>query len=184
MDSEANLAVAKWSLLTTGEPLLPDLRRQQKVWDTPLFKNIRENLTRMQVSGSTRFLPPLSNLLDNNVLRISVGLRLGAKLCRPHTCRCGANVDEYGQHGLSCKFSESFKRALTSAHSPAILEPPGIFKKDKRRPDGMTQVPWKNGEELVRDVTMVNTLALTNFAMSMAKAGSAADAAERRRITK
>ncbi|GAU88059.1 hypothetical protein RvY_00826 [Ramazzottius varieornatus] len=67
---------------------------------------------------------------------------------------------------------------------PAILESPGIFRKDKRRPDGMTQVPWKNGNELVWDVTVVDTLALTNFAMSTVKAGFAADAAEKRKITK
>ncbi|GAU90386.1 hypothetical protein RvY_02806 [Ramazzottius varieornatus] len=137
----------------------------------------------------------MGNLLDNNALRISVGLRLGAKLCRSHTCRCGANVDEYGQPGLSCEFSgggfsrhsalyESLKRALTSAQIPAILEPPRIFRKDKRRSDGMTQVPWKNGKESVWDVTVVNTLALTNFAMSMVKAGLATDAAERRKINK
>ncbi|GAU89490.1 hypothetical protein RvY_02037 [Ramazzottius varieornatus] len=137
----------------------------------------------------------LGNLLDNNALRISIGLRLGAKLCRPHVCRCGASVDEFCQHGLSCKFSggrhsrhsalnESLKRALTTARIPAVLEPSGIFRKDKRRLDGMTQVPWKNGKELVWDVTVVDTQALANFAMSTAKAGSAADAAKKRKITK
>ncbi|GAV05057.1 hypothetical protein RvY_15243 [Ramazzottius varieornatus] len=74
--------------------------------------------------------------------------------------------------------------SLYETQIPAILEPPGIFRKDKRRPDGMTQVPWKNGKELVWDVTGVNTLALTNFAMSTVKAGSAADAAEKRKVTK
>ncbi|GAU96872.1 hypothetical protein RvY_08246 [Ramazzottius varieornatus] len=134
----------------------------------------------------------LGNLLDNNALRMSIGLRLGAKLCRPHVCRCGASVDEFGQHGLSCKFSggrhsrnsalnESLKRALTTVQIPTPLEPPRIFRKDKRRPDGMTQAPWKNGMELVWDVTVVDTQALTNFAMSTAKAGSAADAAEKRK---
>ena len=73
-------------------------------------------------------------------------------------------VDEYGQHGLSCKFgagrhsrhsapNESLRRALATAQVPAILEPPGIFRADKRRPDGTTQVPWENGRELVRNVT-------------------------------
>ncbi|GAV09743.1 LOW QUALITY PROTEIN: hypothetical protein RvY_19231 [Ramazzottius varieornatus] len=48
----------------------------------------------------------------------------------------------------------------------------------------MTQVPSKNGKELVWDVTVVDTQALTNFAMSTVKAGSTADAAEKRKITK
>lgn len=49
----------------------------------------------------------------------------------------------------------------------------------------MTQVPWKNGQELVWDVTaVVDTLGLTNFAPSTVKAGSAADAPERRKSAK
>ncbi|GAU90677.1 hypothetical protein RvY_03058-2 [Ramazzottius varieornatus] len=47
----------------------------------------------------------LGNLLDNNALRVSVGIHLSAKVCRPHICHCGASVDQYGQYGLSCKFS-------------------------------------------------------------------------------
>ncbi|GAV00352.1 hypothetical protein RvY_11215 [Ramazzottius varieornatus] len=59
-----------------------------------------------------------------------------AKLCRPHIGRRGTSVDEYGRHGLSCKFgggrysrhsalNESLKRAQTPAQIPAILEPQG-----------------------------------------------------------
>ncbi|GAV02833.1 hypothetical protein RvY_13349 [Ramazzottius varieornatus] len=69
---------------------------------------------------------------------------------------------------------------MTSAQILAILEPPGIFKKDKWRPEGVTQVPWKNGRELVWGVTVVDTLALTNVTMSPLKAGSTADAAQKR----
>ncbi|GAV01198.1 hypothetical protein RvY_11945 [Ramazzottius varieornatus] len=47
----------------------------------------------------------------------------------------------------------------------------------------MTQVPWKNNKELVWDITVVNTMALTNFAMSTVESGSAADAAEEKKIT-
>ncbi|GAV06827.1 hypothetical protein RvY_16748 [Ramazzottius varieornatus] len=32
-----------------------------------------------------------SNLLDNNAFRVSVGILLGAKLCRPHICHYGAS---------------------------------------------------------------------------------------------
>ncbi|GAV01250.1 hypothetical protein RvY_11990 [Ramazzottius varieornatus] len=212
LHGEANLALSKWSLLSTAEPPVPELRRQQKAWDMPLLKEIHEQLVStgsdndkarlLAVSdknlGSWLHALPsssLGNLLDNNALRISIGLRLDAKLCRPHVCRCGTSVDEFSQHGLSCKFSggrhsrhsalkESLKRALITAQIPVVLEPPGVFRKDKRRPDGMTRVPWKNGKELVWDVTFVDIQALTNFAMSTAKAGSAADAAKKRKITK
>ncbi|GAU90647.1 hypothetical protein RvY_03036 [Ramazzottius varieornatus] len=59
-----------------------------------------------------------------------------------------------------------------------------MFRNDKSRPDDMTQVPWKKAKHIVWDATVVDALALTNFAMSTVKAGSAADAAERRKITK
>ena len=45
------------------------------------------------------------NLLDNDSLRISVGLLLGKVLCEPHLCKCSAPVDTYGRNGLSCRFS-------------------------------------------------------------------------------
>ncbi|GAU90648.1 hypothetical protein RvY_03037 [Ramazzottius varieornatus] len=86
--------------------------------------------TRTRASGSTHFRRcRFGNLLDNNCLRFSIGVRLGAKLCRSRMCRCGAYVDEYGQHGLSCNFSggrysrqsvlnESLIRALTDTCHP------------------------------------------------------------------
>ncbi|GAU99787.1 hypothetical protein RvY_10738 [Ramazzottius varieornatus] len=76
------------------------------------------------------------------------GSRLGVRLCCPHACRCGSNVDEYGQHGMYCRcsggrysphsaLSESLKRALTSTQTPAIREPSGNFRNNEKRPDGM-----------------------------------------------
>ena len=43
--------------------------------------------------------------LDDEVIRIAVGLRLGLDICEPHTCVCGAIVDVKGSHALSCKRS-------------------------------------------------------------------------------
>ena len=44
--------------------------------------------------------------LDNEVLRIAVGLRLGLPLCEEHPCPCGETVDRSGLHGLSCHTAE------------------------------------------------------------------------------
>lgn len=46
---------------------------------------------------------PLGNLLDENVLWIAVALSMGARICIPHTRRCGGWVNESGRHGLSCR---------------------------------------------------------------------------------
>ncbi|GAU99230.1 hypothetical protein RvY_10262 [Ramazzottius varieornatus] len=80
LDSEVNLAVSKWSLLTTAF----------YTSDTHKARLIAVSASN---SGSWLHALPsssLGNLLDNNSLRISVGLRLGAKLCRAHKCRFGA----------------------------------------------------------------------------------------------
>ena len=46
--------------------------------------------------------------LDDEVVRIAAGLRLGVPLCRPHPCsQCGGHVDEPGTHGLSCTRASS-----------------------------------------------------------------------------
>ena len=38
--------------------------------------------------------------LDDDSIRIAVGLRLGLPLCSSHTCPCGEQVDSRGIHGL------------------------------------------------------------------------------------
>ena len=44
---------------------------------------------------------PLANcglLLENEELRIAVGIRIGAPVCLPHECVCGSIVDKLGLH--------------------------------------------------------------------------------------
>src|SRR5690349_11337346 len=51
---------------------------------------------------------PLSSCglrLDNEAVRVAVGLRLGTSLCEPHTCICGTAVNVLGTHDLACKRS-------------------------------------------------------------------------------
>ncbi len=71
--------------------------------------------------------------LDDEVIRIVVGLRLGVYLCRPHSCSlCGGNVDEFATHGLSCRMSAGrlpwhaaintiVKMSLAKAQIPSAL---------------------------------------------------------------
>ena len=84
--------------------------------------------------------------MDDDTVRVAVGLRLGAPLCKPHTCQhCGAQVDQLATHELSCHQSEGrhhrrsaindiLHRALTWAHVPSRLEPSGLSRTDGKRP--------------------------------------------------
>ena len=91
----------------------------QKHWTSPLSdgtfdQHIKEldveNVKRLNAyqdpSGSASLnVVPSKNLglkLTDQHWRISLSLRLGAKICEKHTCRCGKLVEEIGHHGLFC----------------------------------------------------------------------------------
>ena len=119
---------------------------------------------------------PLSTLglrMDNDVVRIAVGLRLGAPLSEPHSCKlCGADVNSTAVHGLSCKYSKGrhprhsainviIQKALSSINVPSKFEPSGLYRSDGKRLDGASIIPWKSGKALVWDFTCTDTLALS-----------------------
>ncbi|KAI5638219.1 hypothetical protein NE865_09165 [Phthorimaea operculella] len=104
-------------------------------------------------------------------------------------------VGQMGHHGLSCQKSagrisrhstlnDIVRRALGTANVPAILEPNGIIRTDGKRPDGMSLVPWKNGQSLVWDATCTDTLAPSHLGATSMRAGAAATAAEVLKIRK
>ena len=82
-------------------------------------------------------VPSLGTKLDDESLHIALGLCLSAAIVVEHTCICGATVDSFGTHGLSCRRSggrlprhasvnETICRALVSGDVPAVLEPIGV----------------------------------------------------------
>jgi len=93
--------------------------------------------------------------LDDEAVRVTVGLRLGAGLCEPHQCPCGAKVGPEGSHGLACT------GALGRANVPAAKEPVGRLRSDGKRPDGLTQIPWQAGKCMIWDVTVADALAVS-----------------------
>lgn len=134
----------------------------------------------------------IGTLLDNNAFRISIALRLGCNICIPHTCGCGEYVDETGVHGLSCIYSagrfrrhfgmnDIIKRSFHSAKIPAIIEQTGLCRSDGKRVDGMTLVPWQNGQTLVWDATCVDTLAPSYLKLSSKSSGRVAEMAATRK---
>ena len=94
--------------------------------------------------------------LDDEAVRIGVGLRLGLTLRVPHKCHCGALVDAQGLHGFVCKkapgrparhhaLNDLVARALVSAGISCTKEPVGFSRSDWKRPDGLSLVPWEAG---------------------------------------
>ena len=207
-------ALATWSIGHDNNPPSGETACFQKTWDAfrisstvdQIMNNAADNLTRARLlavsakeSGAWLHALPISSLglrMDDATIRIAVGLRLGASLCRPHTCRhCGAEVDHLAIHGLSCRKSEGrhhrhaaindiLYRALTSARVPSRLEPSGLQRSDGKRPDGVTLIPWKNGKPLVWDATCPDTLAPSYRDIATANAGAVAAKAEDGKVAK
>ena len=137
---------------------------------------------------------PISSLglrINDEIVRSAIGLRLGALLCQPHSCsHCGANVDNFGTHGLSCRKGQGkhFRHglmnniihwSLSSASVPSRLEPPGVSQSDGKRPVGMSIIPWSSGMLLVWDANCSDTLAYSNLPAAVTEAGAITLQAER-----
>src|SRR6218665_333989 len=133
--------------------------------------------------------------LDDEAVRVAVGLRIGANLCEPHTCVCGQRVTAQGHHGFSCirgfgrqarhgVINDVIYRALTKAGYHTVKEPPGLVRSDGKRPDGLTLIPWRAGRSLALDATVADTLAASYIANTSTTAGAAAEAAATRKQAK
>ena len=207
-------AVSLWSHGHDNPPPTGTAACSQKTWDTSVVSTTAESLlesapddiTRARLlavstkeSGAWLHALPISSLglrMDDNTVRVAMGLRLGSTLCRPHTCQhCGANVDQRATHGLSCKKSEGrhyrhgaindiIHRALTTARILSRLEPSGLVRTDGKRPDGVTMIPWKNGKPLVWDATCPDTFAPSYRYQATSRAGVVADLAEEKKTVK
>lgn len=191
-----------WHSLT-GLTLSESQLCKQKSLDRPLLDLVARNLleSASTIKDKARLLAvsscesgawlnalPVSSigtLLDNEAFRIAVGLRLGSPICAKHYCKCGFAIDEFGLHGLSCRFSSGrlsrhhevnmlIKNALHAAEIPAILEPSGTSRDDGKRPDGMTLIPWKYGKPAVWDFTCLDTMCSSHIHNTCKTVGSAA----------
>src|SRR5208282_602939 len=121
--------------------------------------------------------------LDDEAVRVAVGLRLGAKLCEPHQCPCGATVNSKGTHGLACRRSagritrhhalnDLVWRSLGRSNIPAVKESVLLIRSDGKHPDGLTQIPWLAGKCMTWEVTVTDTLAESYQSSASTIAGS------------
>ena len=214
LDPNIKLAMECWREGHEHPPPLPPNSHQQKAWDTPrvevtyksLLDSAVDNHNRARLlavkckeTGAWLNALPVASLglcMEDEAVRIAVGLRLGLSLCRPHQCvHCGSQVDRSAMHGLSCRFSKGrqsrhaginnvIERSLDAAQIPSRLEPTGLYRTDGKRPDGASIVPWKGGRALVWDATCPDTLALSYEQISVREAGAVASEAERRKRLK
>ena len=133
--------------------------------------------------------------LDDEAVRIAVGLRLGVAICVPHPCPCGVTVDARGAHGLSCKqaagrslrhhqLNDLVWRAFQRAAVPAKKEPSGLLRSDGKRPDGITLLPWSSGRAVAWDVTVADTVAESYLGRSSSRAGAVAEFAATKKTEK
>ena len=124
-----------------------------------------------------------------------MGLRLGAKLCEPYQCPCGAKVGPAGTHGLACRRSagrttrhhalnDLVSRAIGRANIPAVKEPVGLLRSDGKRPDGLTRISWQTGKCMIWDATVTDALAELYLLATSSTAGAAAEGAADRKELK
>jgi hypothetical protein len=213
-DHQLDRRLAEWYMI--HQPLQPAAGQaalKQSAWDKPAVDSTLSLLLAAQYDdhGRARLLAasaphsgdwlhalPISSCglrLDDDAVRVAVGLRLGSVLCMQHVCPCGATVDCHGTHGLSCKKSarrsprhahlnDIIHRALVRAGVSAVKEPAGLSRSDGKRPDGVTLVPWQAGRSAVWDVTVIDTLATSYLPSTSITPGSAAEIAAARKVDK
>jgi len=213
VDRELQCAGLEWSTLHNVPHPSGACAALQRAWDAPSIVNdkalvlagatsqidkARILALSVQHSSDWLFALPISSCglrLDDEAIRVAVGLRLGVELCERHVCPCGAEVDTRGLHGLSCRRSagratrhqqmnDFIYRALRNADVPAVKEPSGLIRSDGKRPDGLTLIPWQGGRCLTWDVTVTDPLAASYVSASSSVAGAAAEAAATRKRAK
>jgi len=151
-----------------------------------------------QHSGDWLFALPIASCgltLDDEAVRVAVGLRLGLDLCEPHQCQCGHVVDARGlsfvckrtpgsgQQGTMLSTTWSLD-LLPQLECPSQEPTYGLSRADGKRPDGLTLVPWQSGKSLCWDVTVICPLAESSVSGTAREAGATAEVTATRKEEK
>ena len=149
----------------------------QRAWDDPCCQRLSSLLLSSAVDDTERArlrasltassgawlqaFPILSvglRMDDDVVIRLAVGLRLGANLCEPHTVSLWMPVARTGWPGSEVQDSPpprpaQRRRVACDAASPgAVLKGAGLSRSDGKRPDGVSLIPWSRGRCVTWDV--------------------------------
>src|SRR5882757_2619358 len=207
LQNDTSLSAAMQQFESQFGPSPVSRRDLQTTWETSFFDNMLQTLSdgattplakarllAVQQPESGLWLSavpsePLKTHIKDRHFHIISGLRLGAKIVRPHICcDCGTPVSSFGVHGLACRKSagrlsrhssinDLIARALRSAEIPTRLEPRGCSD-DNKRPDGVTLIPFDRGLSLAFDATCVDTYAPSHLPGTSTTPGAAAKQAE------
>ena len=104
-------------------------------------------------------------------------------------------MDAQGLYAMVCKkapgkiarhhvFNDIIWRAFDAAGIPAVKEPSGLDRQDRKRPHGLTLIPWRGGRSLVWDVTVVSPLAAFYVDREATDAGTVSNMAATRKTEK
>ena len=129
------------------------------------------------------FVASCETRLENEAIRVAIGLRLEVNLCEPHVFL----LDIGGCQGLTRSILQAQRmlwRALSRASIPSVRKPANLSRSDGRRPDGLRLIPWRGGKYLTWDVTVADTLAATYLVSARTTAGSVAEEAASRKDNK
>ena len=174
-----NKGLALWQEGLTSPPSSGNFSVNIKACEilTSLVNSMDDASSRIHILSATRKesqawiqgLPSssLAHIRDNEVVRIAIGLRLGVPLCVPHSCcQCGAQVNKFGRHGLSCpKKTETYAqvgsivRDCLDSLSVSHYELSDYREASGNPPEGTKLTPWRCGQPLVWDITVVDTFA-------------------------
>ena len=171
----------RWKAMSGSSPPPDEVYGKQKFWDRKiteqsfsiLLANCTSQIDKARIlaskaahTGDWLNAPPIISIglrMSNETIRVAVGLRLGAQLCEPHQCSCGALVDARGLHGLSCRrnagrhgrhslLNDTIRRALNKGRIQSTKEPTGLLRSHGKRPDGVMLIPWAKGRCRTWDV--------------------------------
>ena len=174
-----------WQQMHNSPPPSGEASFNLNTWEDPCYKNIMTSLVDSMVDASSRIRilssakdesqgwihgllsSSLAQKMDNEVVRIAIGLRLGVHLCSPHRCsQCGSRVDEFGRHGLSCQKKRERYTEIGSIVRNCLnglridhykLTELTSAKIDSSKDTALN--PWRCGQSLVWDITVVDTFA-------------------------
>ena len=149
-------------------------------------------------AGDWLLAPPITSVglrMSNEEITLAVGLRLGCNLCQPHTFPCGKLVDARGLHGLAChksagritrysSLNDAIWRAMRKAGIHSTKEQLGMLRENRKRPDGVTLIPWSRGKCLECDVTVPDFYAASHVNETSTKSAAVADRAAELKKTK